>query len=366
MDETKDYLVAALDEVKRKNEISTAIDDLKMRKRKLSKSLSTEERAMESEIDNTVKSRRSQLIGSYDSRIDSNREKKRKVETKRAKKKRQLMDERFMDETRHIRESNSDLKTEMSTLLRRKHLMRFCGTKGYFYLFSPSGAGESLIMVLLLIAIFIGIPTVVMEIIKHAVLLKKADTNVTAWCVGWFAIVFIVLLLIYVLIFNTTRLKAPEAIKEARAIYDKINANNRHMTAIRNAIDKDKDESGYELGAYDEKLSMLEAEAEEIGREKQDAIRRFDDETAGILTDEIKQRKLPAIENMRSELEDINAELERCESDLEQSLGRIQAQYATYIGEDMCREDRLTDLISIMDEGQAATVSQALEFYRGN
>ncbi len=366
MNETKEYLEAALAEVQRKNEITTAIDDLKLKKRKLTRSLSTEEKSMNSEIETTVRNRRSQLIASFDSRIDSNREKKRKVMSKREKKKRQRMDERFKDETRHIRENNGELKTELSTLLRRNHLPSLCGTRGYFLLFAPSGAGEGLIMILLLAAVFIGVPTIVMEIIKHAVLLKKTDINVTAWCVVWFAIVFVLLLVVYILLFNTTRLKAPDAIREARAIYDKMGANQRQMTAIRNSIDKDKDESGYELEAYDEKLSQLEAEADEIGREKQDAIRRFDDETAAILTDEIKQRKLPAIESMKAELEAVNAELERCESDLERAVGRIQAEYATYIGEDMCREDRLADLIALMDEGQAGSVSQALEFYRGN
>ena len=366
MNETKEYLVAALDEVKRKNEISTAIDDLKLRKRKLTKSLAADEKSMNTEIDSTVKNRRSQLVSTYDSRIDSNRDKRRKVMSKREKKKQQRMDERFMDETRHIREDNSDLKNEMSTLLRRNHLPSLCGTKGYYLLFSPSGAGEGMIMILLLAAIFIGIPTIVMEIIKHASLLKKPDTNVTAWCVVWFAVVFVFLLVIYILIFNTTRLKSPEVIKEARSIYDRIGANKRRMTAIRNSIDKDKDESGYNLEAYDEKLSQLDSEADEIGREKQEALRRFDDETAGILTDEIKQRKMPAIEEMRAELDAINADLETCERDFEQASARIQSEYGAYIGDDLCREDRLADLISLMDDGQAATVSQALELYRGN
>ena len=365
MDETREYLAAAYEEVKRKNEIATEIDDLNVRKRKLTKSLSASEKSMNSEIDSTIKNRRSQLVSTYDTRMDSNRDKRRKVISKREKKKRQRMDERFSEETKHIRENNGDLKTELSTLLRRNHLPSMCGTKGYFLLFSPNGAGEWMIRILLLVAIFIGIPGIFMEIIKHASLLKKPGVNVTAWCVVWFAVFFIFLLIIYVIIFNTTRLKAPEVLREARGIIDGMDANNRRMKAIRNSIDKDKDESGYNLEAYDEKLQTLDHEADEIGREKQEALRKFDDETAGVITDEIKQRKLPAIEEMRQELDGINENIERCERDLEQVNGRIQTQYAPYIGDDMCREDRLTDLISLMEEGQAGTVSQALEIYRG-
>lgn len=44
---------------------------------------------------------------------------------------------------------------------------------------------------------------------------------------------------------------------------------------------------------------------------------------------------------------------------------QITNQYASYLGEEFCREDKLSDLIAIMEEGQAATVSEAINFYKG-
>jgi hypothetical protein len=43
----------------------------------------------------------------------------------------------------------------------------------------------------------------------------------------------------------------------------------------------------------------------------------------------------------------------------------ISNKYAKYIGEDLCKEDKLSDLITLMEEGQADTVSEAINLYKG-
>ena len=42
-----------------------------------------------------------------------------------------------------------------------------------------------------------------------------------------------------------------------------------------------------------------------------------------------------------------------------------QNKYAAILGEDLCRQDKLEDLIAIMQEGQANTVSEAIAVYKG-
>ena len=43
----------------------------------------------------------------------------------------------------------------------------------------------------------------------------------------------------------------------------------------------------------------------------------------------------------------------------------IANKYAAILGEDLCRQDKLEDLIAIMQEGQANTVSEAIAVYKG-
>ena len=39
--------------------------------------------------------------------------------------------------------------------------------------------------------------------------------------------------------------------------------------------------------------------------------------------------------------------------------------YVTFLGRDLCTEEKLADLIAIMEEGTASTVSGAIEVYKG-
>lgn len=42
----------------------------------------------------------------------------------------------------------------------------------------------------------------------------------------------------------------------------------------------------------------------------------------------------------------------------------ITNKYETYLGKDFCTEEKLSDLISIMEEGSASTVSEAIKVYK--
>lgn len=68
-----------------------------------------------------------------------------------------------------------------------------------------------------------------------------------------------------------------------------MKANDRQADAIKNSINKDKDESAYNLDAYDEKLANLDAEADTIGAEKQEALRAFEADTRQLIIDEIME-----------------------------------------------------------------------------
>lgn len=92
-----------------------------------------------------------------------------------------------------------------------------------------------------------------------------------------------------------------DAMTQARSIRDKMIANKKQANAIRHSINKDHDDSQYNLDAYDEKMDNLDAEADAIGKEKQEALRSFEEETTSMITEEINNRRLPALEAMKEE-----------------------------------------------------------------
>ena len=201
------------------------------------------------------------------------------------------MDKRYHEETKSLRESDKDLKVEMQTLLRKYKLPSFCGKKLYFALFYARNVREFGLKLLTFIIGFGGIPGLVTFLVKKLVLDTKKDINVAFWCALIAAGTLIVLLLIYFAIYSKTKLKHMDAMTQARSIRDKMIANKKQANAIRHSINKDHDDSQYNLDAYDEKMDNLDAEADAIGKEKQEALRSFEEETTSMITEEINNRR---------------------------------------------------------------------------
>jgi hypothetical protein len=363
--EKMDYLVNARHEVMQRDSIAEQISSLKASMKKLTKNIVAEEKSIADEIASTTRKRKQEISSTYDDRLDDNRDRQKKVSAKRSKKKSQRMDARYQDETKHIRDNDRDLEVEMKTLLKKNRVPSFVASKLYFIMFMPRGIAEFGGMLLSFLIYFAGIPGIVVLVIKKLVLEARENINMAFWCVLVAALMVIIQLIIYFAILSATKLRHQEVIAQARNIRDKSKANKRQMAAIKNSISKDKDESGYDLDAYDQKLAQLDAEADSIGKEKQEALRVFEDETKQLITDEINGRRLQTLEDMKAEKSALEDKLAECEKQYSDKVLQITNQYASYIGEDLCREDRLADLIALMEDEQAETVSEAIGIYKG-
>ena len=84
-----------------------------------------------------------------------------------------------------------------------------------------------------------------------------------------------------------------------------------------------------------------------------------------MITDEINGRRLPALDAMKEEKNNLEREVAAEEKRFSDQLLLVANKYAAFLGEDLCRKDRLEDLITIMEEGQADTVSEAIAIYKG-
>jgi uncharacterized protein (UPF0333 family) len=363
--ENQEYLIAAKNEVKKRDDIAAQIDQLKSQHKKMSKAISSEKKSISDEITQTIKKRKQEITDSYDKRLDDNRTRKKKVENKRDKKKAERVNKRIEGETRHISRDTKDLQVEIKSLFKKEGVPRFCSKRLYYIMFYPKGFDEFLYMLLSFVLYFAGIPAVVTVLFDKLVFEKKGNLNIAFWCVLVAAIMVIVQLLIYFALFNSTKNKHSDAIKQGRCIWDKIKANRKQEKAIRNSINKDKDESQYKLGAYDEQMAGLDEEADDIISEKQEALREFEEKTTGHITDEINRRRLSKLETMEEEKAGLEKKIEENESMYSDQAMLVTKEYASYLGEDLCKYERILDLISLMEDGQAATVSEALDIYKG-
>lgn len=363
--EKEDYLINARDEVVKRDNMAAELEKMKNYQKKLSRNIAAEEKSIADEITSTIKKRKQEISDTYDERLDDNRARKKKVSDKRNKKKNQRMNARIEEETKDIRENTRELEVETKTLLKKNKVPSFVSSKLFFVMFMPRGIGEVGEMLLSFLIYFAGVPALATILIVQLVLKDKEGINMPFWCILIAALFVILQLIIYFVIYSTTKLRHHDVILQARSIRDKIKANGRQAAAIRNSINKDKDESTYNLEAYDEKLASLEEEADAIGTEKQEALRTFEEETKQVIIDEINSRRLQTLEDLKTEKTELEDKIAKGEKMYSDKVLQITNQFASYLGEELCRQDKLSDLIALMEDGEAETVSEAISLYKG-
>lgn len=363
--EKEDYLINARDEVIKRDNMAAELEKMANYQKKLSRNIAAEEKSIADEIASTIKKRKQEISDTYDERLDDNRARKKKVSDKRNKKKNQRMNARIEEETKDIRENTRELEVETKTLLKKNKVPSFVSSKLFFVMFMPRGIGEFGAMLLSFLAYFAGVPSLVTILIAQLVLKNKEGINTPFWCILIAAVLVILQLIIYFVIYSTTKLRHHDVILQVRSIRDKIKANSRQAAAIRNSISKDKDESTYNLGAYDEKLASLENEADSIGTEKQEALRTFEEETKQVIIDEINSRRLQTLEDLKTEKKELEDKIAKGEKMYSDKVLQITNQFASYLGEELCKQDKLSDLIALMEDGEAETVSEAISLYKG-
>ena len=360
-----DYLVQARDEIVSCNELDQRQKQLHEKSEKMKKVISQEDKSIHDEINATIKKRKGEIEDSYDRQLDDSRKKMKRAQDEKNKEKSDRIDKRVDVETAGAKEKSRQLKTEMKTLFKKNHVPGFCRSGLYYSLFMPKGFKEFMLLFLMIIIGLAGIPFGMYMLVSKVVLAGKPIVEASYFMILVIAITLVIVLGIYFLIFNLTKVRHRDTIAEGRKIRNQMRANEKNIQAIKNAINKDKDESQYELGEYDDRIQQIQEELDRIAQQKQGALTEFEQQTKQEITSEINGRRLGKLEDMKRQQEAVEAESVRVAGEVKQASLAITDKYAKYLGKNICKEEALNDIISIMETEQIDTISEGLAIYKG-
>ena len=360
-----DFLIQIRDEVVQCNQLELQAKQLQEKEDKMRKAISQEEKSINDEINSTIKKRKAEIESSYDAQLDASRKKVKKAQDKKNKKKNERVGKRVDEETASLRENSRQLKMEMKTLFKTNHVPSFCQTDCYYVLFMPKGVKEILLLLLFLIIGLVGIPFGVFLLLSQVILVGNPIVAASYFMAVVIGVTLLVVLGIYFLIFNLTKVKHKDTIAEGRKLRNRILANDKKIKAIKNAINKDKDESQYDLGAYDRKIDQFQADMDDVAEQKKAALTEFEKNAKADITDEINGRRLGKLEDMKQQREAVEEEKNGIETQLKEAKLAITDRYAKYLGKNICKEETLNDIIHIMESEQVETISEGLAIYKG-
>lgn len=156
--ENQEYLIKARELVTAIDDMEDELDQAKALQKRTSRSLSQEEKGLADEVGSTLKNRKVEIEDGYDARLAENGANIRKLQSKKDKKKTERMGNRIESETAALNENNRQLRLEAKELFKQNHVSAFCNSGFFYCMFAPSGAGEIIRLILLIILFCLGIP----------------------------------------------------------------------------------------------------------------------------------------------------------------------------------------------------------------
>ncbi len=358
MDAITDYgkfLSEAKTAVQELDSLQSQHDQLAKQSRQSQKQLENMKKALEDEISRTTKERLDEITSSYDDEIDKGREQIKKIRNQREKAKDQGIRERIAEETSELRDKNRSLKMEIRTLFSKDHVPGFCNN-GYFYaLFYPRKFMDYLQLLLTAVICFLLIPCAIYLLVPGRRFFLLA------------VIYFLCIVIFggaYIAIGNRMKDIHGETLKKGLSLRESIAANERKISSITKEIRRDKNESSYDLDKYDDEISQIDQNLSDITAKKKEAVDTFESVTKNIISDEIKDSYKDKIEDLDNSCTALKDQLKELEDSIRDKNLDITDKYGSYISKDFMKPDRLDALAQIMENGTAASLSEAMQQYR--
>lgn len=350
-----EFLSDAKQTVLELSELETSEEQAKQEEARLLRDLEAEKKSVTDTISLTVKRRREEISKSYDDEIGKAQDRLKKTKARREKAKNQRMKDRIKEETSELHLYNRELKVRMKTLFQKEHVPFFCKSGLYYALYFPRGWREAFILLASLVLCFLLIPCG----IYSALPVQKTQYLIFIYfgCVILFGG-------LYTIIGNMTKGHHHQALQEGRQIRNVMLSNNRKIRLITASVKRDKNESLYNLKKFDDEISQLEQDVDDIFKKKKDALNTFENVTRTIISDEITENSREKLESMEAGYEEAANQLNYVQTILQEKRLYMTDTYETYLGREFLNAEKIDVLKQMIETGKAANITEAIEVYK--
>ncbi len=329
--------------------------ELELTEKKLAKSLAAEKKAVEDQVNSTIKKRQDELSRRYDSEIAKVQDAIKKIKAKREKAKQQSMKERIGAQLAPYVAENKEMNDKIKGLFKQNQVPAFCNSTLYYSLYFPRAMKEVMIMLLTFVICFVAVPCGIFW------MLKEPKT--------WMLILIylgIVLVFggIYILIGNMTKDKHLAILQEAGQIRRQMAKNTKKMNAIKKGIKGEKTEEHYDLSSFDADLSEKEKEKAELQAKKDEAMAHFQNTVKPAIIEEIKAGTRDKIAQMEAEHAQTVAAIQQRTEQIKADTFQMSRDYEAHIGKEFMQQDKLSAILTMLESGQATSITDAETLYR--
>ena len=348
----KEYLQEALEAVDSLNADRAKMEELGADRARKDRELAALSENIEQEKRKTVESRRSDLEKEFSKKLKAADSQLEKIGERRAKAREAGVKTRVETQTAGFKGEIANLKAQLYAYCKENRLPVICRSRLFYKLFSPKHASDWLLMIIIA-AIMVGALWASVEFAERRV-----------YFIAVLA-VDVLIIVIYAVIFANTAGKHHNELKVCRQIVDAIINDEKGVRTVTKNIRRDKDDSQYDLGSFDEEINAKKQEIAGLEAQKTSALYQFDNVTSQQLAAEIDSTYAARLAEAREASEAAKNAYNDIAGRVHAMENAISINYVQYIGSDNLNHDSILRMIELLESGEAVSVSDAAARLKG-
>ena len=240
------------------------------------KAYSSMEKSVAEGITTALKKKKEEIAATYDRELSQYQDQIDVCKTERAKAKANAIAQRIQVETAPLNQQNQQLEAQIELKFKENKVPVVCKKRAISMLFFPKNSRDWTIDILVGVGLIFFIPLFFSLAISNRLVLAFT-----------FFVYVGALFTVYLYLLHKYMLKFAGVNEEVEELRKQIRINNKNKQLMTNRIKKSQDETGYNLGSFDDKITSIQQVMQNTVEKRQEALENFESEIRHQITADI-------------------------------------------------------------------------------
>lgn len=317
------------------------------------KAYSSMEKSVAEGITTALKKKKEEIAATYDRELSQYQDQIDVCKTERAKAKANAIAQRIQVETAPLNQQNQQLEAQIELKFKENKVPVVCKKRAISMLFFPKNSRDWTIDILVGVGLIFFIPLFFSLAISNRLVLTFT-----------FFVYVGALFTVYLYLLHKYMLKFAGVNEEVEELRKQIRINNKNKQLMTNRIKKSQDETGYNLGSFDDKITGIQQVMQNTVEKRQEALENFESEIRHQITADITAANKDELLGLQQEFESKRQELSDKKEEIEQIENQLKEEYEPVFGKDLLYKQRLNKFDSFCQENADLSLEEALTQYR--
>lgn len=317
------------------------------------KAYSSMEKSVAEGITTALKKKKEEIAATYDRELSQYQDQIDVCKTERAKAKANAIAQRIQVETAPLNQQNQQLEAQIELKFKENKVPVVCKKRAISMLFFPKNSRDWTSDILVGVGLIFFIPLFFSLAISNRLVLAFT-----------FFVYVGALFTTYLYLLHKYMLKFAGVNEEVEELRKQIRINNKNKQLMTNRIKKSQDETGYNLGSFDDKITSIQQVMQNTVEKRQEALENFESEIRHQITADITAANKDELLGLQQEFESKRQELSDKKEEIEQIEKQLKEEYEPVFGKDLLYKQRLNKFDSFCQENADLSLEEALTQYR--